>query len=124
VLDRVAAGLVEEQSGVATRALDAVVVARPARPQGGETQTFLSGLYGGLAAARLPAVGVDQADDKVSAVPAFRRSGLATVSGLDDATGQVALVYLLAGSRGGSSGGGLGAVAGVLPAPPTPRAGE
>ena len=119
VLDRVAADLVEEQSGVATRALDAVVVARPARPQGGETQTFLSGLYGGLAAARLPAVGVDQADDKVSAVPVFRRSGLATVSGLDDATGQVALVYLLAGSRSGSYGLGQGAVDGVLPAPPT-----
>ena len=40
----------------------------------------------------------------MSAVPAFRRNGLATVSGLDDATGQVALVYLLAGARSGSYG--------------------
>ena len=117
VLDRVAAELVEEQSAPATPAVDAVVVARPARPQGGETQTFLAGLYGGLAAAPLPAVGVDQADDAVSAVPAFRRSGLATVSGLDDATGQVALVYLLAGARSGSYGLGKTAVDGVLPAP-------
>jgi copper transport outer membrane protein MctB len=125
VLDRVAADLVEEQSGVRTRALDAVVVARPARPQGGETQTFLSGLYGGLAAAPLPAVGVDQEDDTVTAVPAFRRSGLATVSGIDDETGQVALVYLLAGARSGSYGLGKTAVDGVLPAPPaTTPAGE
>jgi len=119
VLDRVAAALVEEQSGPATPAVDAVVVARPARPQSGETQAFLGGLYGGLAAAPLPAVGVDQADDAVSAVPVFRRSGLATVSGIDDATGQVALVYLLAGARSGSYGLGESAVDGVLPTPVT-----
>ena len=52
-------------------------------------------------------------------MPVFRRSGLATVSGIDDATGQVALVYLLAGARSGSYGLGESAVDGVLPAPVT-----
>ena len=50
VLQRLAATLVEEQSGISRAALDAVVVARPARPQQGETQDLLTGLYGGFAA--------------------------------------------------------------------------
>src|SRR6185436_15333867 len=48
VLDRLASLLVEEQLGLSKAPLDAVVVARPTRPQQGETEDFLSGLYSGL----------------------------------------------------------------------------
>jgi hypothetical protein len=121
VLRRLSAALVEEQSGISPVELDAVVVSRPARPQHGETQDFLTGLYGGLAAAPIPSVGVDVREPARSAVPVFRRRGLSTVDTIDTATGQVALVYLLGGARPGSYGVGEGAVDGVLPdAPPTP----
>ena len=121
LLQRLAATIVEEQSGVSAVDLDAVVVARPARPQQGETQDFLAGLYGGLAAAPIPSVGVDVRGATRSALPAFRRRGLSTVDTIDTATGQVALVYLLAGARPGSYGTGTSAVDGVLPdAPPAP----
>jgi hypothetical protein len=118
ILDRVAGVVVEEQSGAATAPLDAIVVARPARPQLGETQSFLTGLYSGLAAAPVPSVGIEKSDAETRAIEAFRRRGLSTVDRVDAAPGQVALVYLLAGARPGSYGLGAGAVDGVLPAPP------
>jgi Copper transport outer membrane protein, MctB len=118
VLDRVAGVLIEEQSGGAVAPVDAIVVARPARPQRGETESFLDGLYSGLAAAPVPSVGVEKSDAETSAVGVFRRRGLATVDRVDAAPGQVALVYLLAGARPGSYGLGADAVDGVLPIPP------
>jgi Copper transport outer membrane protein, MctB len=126
VLDRVARVVVEEQSGGATAALDGVVVARSAHPQQGETEDFLAGLYSGLAAARVPSVGVEKSDAAASAVRVFRRRGLSTVDRVDTAAGQVALVFLLAGARPGSYGLDKDAVDGVLPTPPpvaTPREG-
>src|SRR6476659_5850260 len=68
VFDSLARVIVEEQSGAAGRALDAVVVARPAAPQQGETEELLAGLYGGLAAAPVPSVGVEKAKAKISAI--------------------------------------------------------
>ena len=124
VLDRLSSVLVEEQLGLSKAPLDAVVVARPARPQQGETEDFLSGLYSGLAASRVPSVGVEESDARPSAVPPFRASGLATVDALDTAVGDVALVFLLEGARPGSYGLGPNAVDGVLPAPPQPVPGE
>jgi hypothetical protein len=122
VFDVVARVVVEEQSGAAAAPLDAVVVARSARPQQGETQDFLTGFYSGLAAAALPTVGVEKSDARASAVPAFHRRGLSTVDHVDTPTGQVALVFLLAGARPGSYGVGVDATDGVLPAvPPRPR---
>jgi hypothetical protein len=118
VLDAVARVLVEEQSGAAGAALDAVVVARSVPPQQGETQDFLAGLYSGLAASPLPTVGVEKGDATDSAIPAFHRRGLSTVDRIDAATGQVALVFLLAGARPGSYGIGEDATDGVLPTPP------
>jgi Copper transport outer membrane protein, MctB len=121
ILQRLAATLVEEQSGISPAALDAVVVVRPARPQQGGTQDFLTGLYGGFAAAPIPSVGVDVRGASRSAIPAFRRRGLSTVDTIETPTGQVALVFLLAGARPGSYGIGRSAVDGVLPdAPPAP----
>ena len=58
---------------------------------------------------------------KRSPLPIFRRRGLSTVEAIDEATGRVALVFLLGGARAGSYGMGPGAVDGVLPdAPPVP----
>jgi hypothetical protein len=118
VLDALARVLVEEQSGAAALPLDALVVARPAPPQRGETEQFLAGFYAGLAAARIPAVGVEQDDPRPTALRVFRRRGLSTVDAIDGAAGKVALVFLLAGARTGSYGLGEEAVDGVLPAPP------
>jgi hypothetical protein len=121
ILRRLAPTLVEEQAGISPVELDAVVVARPARPQHGETQDFLAGLYGGLAATPIPSVGVDVRGTRRSPLPIFRRRGLSTVEAIDEATGRVALVYLLAGARPGSYGMGQDAPDGVLPdAPPVP----
>ena len=122
VFDRLARVIVEEQSGAAGRALDGVVVARQAGPQEGETQQLLAGLYSGLAAARVPAVGVERSNSRITAIPVFRQRGLATVDGVDDTAGQVALVFLLAGARPGSYGIGNGAADGIIPDPPPPPA--
>lgn len=118
VFDGLSRVIVEEQSGSVNPALDAVVVARPAAPQGGETQALLSGLYSGLAAAPVPTVGVEKTDPKTSALSVFHRRGLSTVDGVDEAAGQVALVFLLAGARPGSYGTGPQAADGILPDPP------
>jgi copper transport outer membrane protein MctB len=124
VLDRLASLLVEEQLGLSKAPLDAVVVARPTRPQQGETEDFLTGLYSGLAAASVPSVGVEDSNAQPSAVPPFRAAGLATVDALDTTAGQVALVFLLEGARPGSYGLGQDAVDGVLPAAPFTAPGE
>ena len=124
VLDRLASLLVEEQLGLSKAPLDAVVVARPTRPQQGETADFLTGLYSGLAAASVPSVGVEDSNAQPSAVPPFRAAGLATVDALDTTAGQVALVFLLEGARPGSYGLGQDAVDGVLPAAPLTAPGE
>ena len=124
VLDRLASLLVEEQLGLSKAPLDAVVVARPTRPQQGETEDFLSGLYSGLAAAIVPSVGVEDSNAQPSAVPPFRAAGLAPVDARDTTAGQVALVFLLEGARPGSYGLGQDAVDGVLPAAPLTAPGE
>ena len=124
ILDRLSSVLVEEQLGLSKAPLDAVVVARPARPQQSETEDFLGGLYSGLAAAQVPSVGVEESNARPSAVPPFRASGLATVDAVDTAAGDVALVFLLEGARPGSYGLGPDAVDGVLPAAPQPVPGE
>jgi Copper transport outer membrane protein, MctB len=118
VFDHLARVLVEEQSGASTLPLDALVVARPAPPQQGETERFLAGLYTGLAGARVPAIGVEESNSRSNALSVFRRRGLSTVDTIDGAAGKVALVFLLAGARPGSYGILESAVDGVLPAPP------
>jgi hypothetical protein len=124
VLDHLSSLLVEEQLGLSKAPLDAVVVARPTRPQQGETEDFLTGLYSGLAAASVPGVGVEESSARPSAVPPFRAAGLATVDALETTAGQIALVFLLEGARAGSYGLGPDAVDGVLPAAPLTVPGE
>jgi hypothetical protein len=118
VFDRLARVLVEEQVGSASVPLDAVVVARSAAPQQGESQDLLAGVYSGLAAAPVPTVGVENAEAAVSAIRVFHRRGLATVDGIDTAAGQLAMAFLLAGARPGSYGSGDTATDGILPDPP------
>jgi hypothetical protein len=117
-LDRLTPLLVEEQLGLSRAPLGAVVVARPTRPQQGQTEDFRTGLYSGLAAAAVPAVGVETSGARRSAIPPFRSSGLTTVDAVDTTEGQIALVFLLAGARPGSYGLGPDAVDGVLPDAP------
>ncbi len=124
VLDRLSPVLVEEQLGLSRTPLDAVVIARPARPQRGQTQDFLTGLYSGLASAPVPTVGVEASGARPSAIPPFRSSGLATVGPVDTPVGEIALVFLLAGASPGSYGIGEDGVDGVLPDPPPRPAGE
>ena len=123
VLDHLSSILVEEQLGLSKGPLGAVVIARPARPQRGGTEDFLSGLYAGLAAASVPTVGVEAGGARPSAIPPFRSSGLSTVDAVDTPVGQVALVLLLEGARPGSYGLGQDAVDGVVPAGPLPTPG-
>ena len=117
--------IVEERSGELRSPVDGVVVARPVAPQQGETQDFLTGLYGGLVRAGRPAVGVDTASRAFPAVPAFKRAGLSTVDSVETDAGRLALVLVLAGGPAGSYGVEGEAADGVVPtvapaAPPAP----
>ena len=63
--------LISERTGNAKQPVDGVVVVRTAKPQQGDTMRFLRGLYSGLAAAGVPAVGVENSDTKL-----FGREGV------------------------------------------------
>jgi Copper transport outer membrane protein, MctB len=93
--------LVNERRG-RLRQLDGLVVVRSANAQLGPTARFLAGFYKGLANAGIPVVGAEAKDAQVSAVPAFDQAHLASVDDVDTASGELALVVLLAG--GGESG--------------------
>ncbi len=112
--------LVEQRSGNDRPAVDGVVVARTAAPQGGATARFLAGFYAGLASAGVPAVGVERTTDLPSAVETFAKHDLATVDDLDTQAGRLALVLLLDGATTGRYGVKASAKDGVLPEiPPT-----
>jgi len=101
--DAVGPALVEEREG-GNLPLDAVVVARTAEPQSGQTARFLSGFYSGLAAAGVPVVGVETTDSGATAVPTYRGHGFSTVDNVDTIPGRVALAVLLTGESPGSYG--------------------
>jgi hypothetical protein len=88
--------IVEEKSGPGKPAADGVVIVRTAEPQTGPTALFLKGLYAGLADVGVPAVGVEQTKEEVSAIKAFQRAGFSTVDDIETPTGKLALVALLA----------------------------
>jgi hypothetical protein len=117
--DALTEAIVDEQDGPAKPAVDAVVIARPARPQVGVTKNVLTGLYQGLSGAGEPAVGVETAAAAQSAIPIFRRGGLSTVDSVESSAGRLATILLLAGGRPGSYGVDDTAVDGILP--PVPR---
>ncbi|MEP7336032.1 MAG: copper transporter [Actinomycetota bacterium] len=101
--DAVGTALVEEREG-GNLPLDAVVVARTAEPQSGQTARFLSGFYSGLAAAGVPVVGVETTGSGTTAVPTYRDHGFSTVDDVDTIPGRVALAVLLTGESPGSYG--------------------
>jgi hypothetical protein len=101
--DAVGPVLVEEREG-GSQPLDAVVVARTAEPQQGQTARFLAGFYAGLAAAGVPVVGAETTDSEPTAVLTFRGHGLSTIDNVDTITGRVALAVLLTGESPGSYG--------------------
>ncbi len=112
--------LVEERRDAGNAPADAVVVIRAVDPQQGDTGRFLTALYGSLASAGVPAVGVEATGTDPSAIPAFTRADLSTVDDVEQPLGRLALVLLLAGETPGQYGlGESSAPDGLLP-PITP----
>jgi hypothetical protein len=80
-----------------------VVRADPTGMTAAETQAsvaFESGMLAGVAAARVPAVGVELSSTEPSQVPWYESRNIASVDDLDATAGQAALIYALTGSRG------------------------
>ena len=109
------AQLVEERSGDDKPSADAIVVVRSASPQRGPTARLLAGLYAGLHAGRIPAVGVETSGEAESAIEAFRKADLASVDDVDALGGRLALALLLGGAKPGSYGIKQTAKDGILP---------
>jgi hypothetical protein len=107
LISRVRASLLSAFDGQLTRLEGLVVVrAEPSRMstvQGEASAAFESGLVAGVAAVRVPAVGVELTSTNPSQIPWYRGKGLSSVDDLEDLAGQAALDYALAGD-GGSFG--------------------
>jgi len=107
--------LVGQREGDFDTPADALVVIRQAEPQQGDSARFLAGFYAGLAGSGEPVVGVELSRVLQSAIPAFRRSGLSTVDGIDTPLGALALILLLGGAEPGDYGIRDTAEDGILP---------
>jgi hypothetical protein len=83
---------------------------------------FESGLFTGMAAANVPAVGVELSSTQPSQIPWYRGKGISSVDDLDNLAGQAALDYALAGARG--SFGIKSTANSLLPSIPTAGAGQ
>jgi copper transport outer membrane protein MctB len=123
VWDALGEQLVLEQEGALDEEVDAVVVARSAEPQPGDTARFLRGLYEGVEGA-VPAVGVEETGTEPSLVPVLSKfDDFSSVNNVDSRVGRVTLAVLLAGGTVGHYG--IDAPDGVMPtvepvtAPPT-----
>jgi Copper transport outer membrane protein, MctB len=104
LISRVRSSLWSAFDGQLTR-LEGLVVAR-SDPEGmGPEQSeaaaaFESGLLDGVAAAGVPAIGVELTGTEPSQVPWYRSRRLSSVDDLDTPAGRAALVYALTGARG------------------------
>jgi hypothetical protein len=96
--------LVEERVGGGKQPADAVILARTATPQRGLGGKLLLGLYQGLTATGVPAVGVETTSTTRSAVAVYSGAGLSSVDDLDKPMGQLALVLLLGRASPGQYG--------------------
>jgi hypothetical protein len=107
LISRVRASLLSAFDGQLTRLEGLVVVrAEPARMSAVQSEAsaaFESGLLAGVAAVRVPAVGVELTSTNPSQISWYRGKGLSSVDDLDELAGQAALDYALAGD-GGSFG--------------------
>jgi Copper transport outer membrane protein, MctB len=109
-----------------TGSVDGVIVVR-SRPGGldsrqdADSARVEDGMIDGMAAARVPVVGVQRTDTDPSSVGYFESRDLSTVDDIDLVAGQVAAVYALAGAQGNF---GLGGNAdSLLPQPLTAEPG-
>jgi hypothetical protein len=104
LLSRVSPGLLSAFDGQLTRQ-EGIVVMR-AEPSGmtpaqsEAAAAFETGLLTGVAAAGVPAVGVELSSTEPSQITWYKGNNIASVDNLDETTGQVSLDYVLAGSRG------------------------
>ena len=96
IWDALSGQLVEELRGTASGPVDGAVVIRAVAPQTGPTARFLNGIYQGLAASGVPAIGVESQGAAPTAVQAFTRADLSTVDNVDTPLGRLALALLLA----------------------------
>lgn len=111
--------LVEERRGSDKGSIDAVIVVRTVPPQSkAPTAQLLGGLLSELVTQPIPVVGVETRNAKQSAIPAFTRYGLSTVSDIDLPVGRVALAVVLSGSDTGNGHYGLRVGEDVAPTVP------
>jgi hypothetical protein len=86
-------------------ALDGVIVVRSQPQDMGPVQranagTLESGLLKGITATRTPAVGIEGSTAEPSSISFFQGNDLASVDNVEQAAGQLALVYSLLGAKG------------------------
>ena len=104
LIGRVRAGLLSAFDGQLGR-LEGLVVVR-ANPTGMSTEqstasaAFQSGLLSGVAAAGVPAVGVELDGTEPSQISWYKSQDTSSVDDLDAPAGQAALAYVLAGAHG------------------------
>jgi hypothetical protein len=115
VWDALTPVLVEDDRGTSSDELDAVVVSHTVVTSKDDTQRLIDGLYAGLAAAGVPAVGIERMDARPSRIPVYRTNRVSSVDAVDTQVGRVALAVLLAGAGEGHYGLKRTAEHGVLP---------
>jgi len=104
LISRVRASLLSAFDGQLTR-LEGLVVMR-AEPTGMSASqseaasAFEAGLLAGVAAVKVPVVGVELSSTEPSQIPWYSGKGLSSVDDLESLAGQAALDYALAGERG------------------------
>jgi Copper transport outer membrane protein, MctB len=105
VADALTDVVVEEERGDTATPVDGVVVLQPESLRDRGTRRFIDGLYGGLASAGVPVVGVERTTAEKSHVPNFAQfGGFSTVDDVDTPSGRFALALLLAGAPAGHFG--------------------
>jgi Copper transport outer membrane protein, MctB len=105
VADALTDVVVEEQRGAAAKPVDGVVVIQSEQPRDRSSQRFVDGLYGGLATAGIPVVGVETTGAEPSSIDVFdSHGGFSTVDDVDTPSGRLALALLLGGATPGNFG--------------------
>ncbi len=104
LISRMRASLLSAFDGQLTR-LEGLVVVRAdpngmSATQSEDAAAFESGLLAGVAAVRVPAVGVELSSTEPSQIPWYKGKGILSVDDLDNLAGQAALDYALAGDSG------------------------
>jgi hypothetical protein len=107
--------IVEDDRGASSGEVDAVVVSHTVAAAKDDTRRLIDGLYAGLAASGVPAVGIEQTEADPSRIPVYRTNRISSVDSVDTQVGRVALAVLLTGAAEGHYGLKQTAEHGVLP---------